>query len=105
MNTGRKQKEIKRRLRALLPAATMEDFIAIEEKALAGHLRHLPPSISAWQAVTAYARHAYTDYDTLLAEGYDADSARHFVVDALNQKLAEWGCAERVSDEEIHDQK
>ncbi|MEM7067329.1 MAG: DUF2293 domain-containing protein [Pseudomonadota bacterium] len=96
-STGR-QKEIKRRIRALVPKATMEDFLAIEDLALAGHLRHLPPSISAWQAVTARARHAHTDYDELLADGYDKDSARHFVLDATNEKLAEWGCNERVSD-------
>ena len=100
MKTGGKQKEIKRRLRALVPSATMEDFLAIEKIALAGHLRHLPASISAWQAVTTHARHAYTEYDALLGEGYDAESARHFVVEAINLKLMEWGCTERISEDE-----
>lgn len=80
--------------------APMEDFLAMEETALAGHLRHLPPSISAWQAVTTRARHAHTDYDELLQDGYDVESARHFVLDTINEKLSEWGCSERVSEEE-----
>ena len=81
----------------MVPAASMEDFLAMEESALAGHLRHLPPSISAWQAVTTRARHAHTEYEKLLDDGYDKDSARHFVLDDINNKLAEWGCAERIS--------
>jgi len=91
-----KSKEVKRRLRELIPAATMEDFLAIEEIADAGHLRHLPPSIRAWQAVTTHARHAYSDYDDLLDNGYDKDSARHFVVDTINEKLSEWGCTQEL---------
>ncbi len=98
-STGR-QKEIKRRLRELVPAASMEDFLAIEDIASAGHLRHLPPSIACWQAVTTRARHAHTEYDALLNEGYDADSARHFVLDDLNEQLARWGCVERVNEDQ-----
>lgn len=94
------KKEIARRLRALVPAASLEDFLAIEELANAGHLRHLPPSIAAWQAVTTRVRHAHTDYDNLLDEGYDRESARHFVLEKINEKLAEWGCPERISEEE-----
>ncbi|MEM9332629.1 MAG: DUF2293 domain-containing protein [Pseudomonadota bacterium] len=100
MKSTARQKEIKRRLRVLVPLAPMDDFLAMEDTALAGHLRHLPPSISAWQAVTTRARHAHTEYDTLLEEGYDADSARHFVLEALNEKLAEWGCPEKVTSQD-----
>ncbi|MEM7215338.1 MAG: DUF2293 domain-containing protein [Pseudomonadota bacterium] len=100
MKSIARQKEINKRLRALVPLASMEDFLAMENVALAGHLRHLPPSISAWQAVTTRARHAYTDYDALLEEGYDVESARHFVIDSINEKLSEWGCTERVSEEQ-----
>lgn len=98
MQTRGKSKEVKKLLRALIPDATMEDFIAIEEIADSGHLRHLPPSIRAWQAVTTRARHLYTDYDALLREGYDQESARHFVFEPINEKLAEWGCEKRLSD-------
>ena len=85
----------------LVPQASMDDFLAMEEVASAGHLRHLPPSIAAWQAVTTRARHQYTDYDALLSEGYDVDSARHFVLDSINEQLALWGCGEKVSDQEL----
>ncbi|MCR6632880.1 MAG: DUF2293 domain-containing protein [Magnetospirillum sp.] len=44
-------------------------------------------------------RHTYTEYGDLLAEGYDRDSARHFVLDDINRVLAEWGCRRRVSGE------
>lgn len=100
MHARGKSKEVKRRLRELVPLATMEDFLAIEEIADAGHLRHLPPSIRAWQATTTHARHAHTDYDDLLKDGYDQDSARHFVLEDINTKLQEWGCKDKLSDEQ-----
>jgi len=100
MHARGKSKEVKRRLRALIPEATMEDFLAIEEIADAGHLRHLPPSIRAWQAITTHARHAHTDYDDLLMDGYDKDSARHFILQDINAKLLEWGCNDILEDEE-----
>ena len=96
----RKSKEIARQLRQLVPMVPLEDFLEIEKSANAGHLRHLPPSIRAWQAVTTRARHAHTDYDELLSEGYDQDAARHFVLDALNAKLEDWGCTRRISETE-----
>ncbi|MGI9350039.1 MAG: DUF2293 domain-containing protein [Rhizobiaceae bacterium] len=100
MKSTARQNEIRKRLRILVPSASMDDFIAMEKIAMAGHLRHLPPSISAWQAVTTRARHAYTDYDQLLDDGYDVESARHFVLDDINGKLGEWGCAEQISEHE-----
>lgn len=86
-----------RLLRAMLPAVPLADFRAIEAIAAKGHLRHLPPSIRVWQAVTTHIRHVHTDYDELLAEGYDPAAARHFVIDAMNAKLSEWGALQRLS--------
>lgn len=93
-----KSKAVKKQLRELVPNVTMEEFLAIEEIADAGHLRHLPPTIRAWQAITTRARHAHTDYDILLDEGYDQEAARHFILKDLNEKLLEWGCKKTVSD-------
>ena len=62
-------------------------------------LRGAVPETAAWLALTALARHAFTDYDDLLAEGYDRESARHFVRDDMNAVLAEWGARRRVSGE------
>ncbi|MEC9344510.1 MAG: DUF2293 domain-containing protein [Pseudomonadota bacterium] len=92
----RRQKEIARHLRALAPMMPLADFEAVMAGAVAGHLRHLPPSIAAWQALSARVRHAHTEYDALLSEGYDRDSARFFVADAMNDRLAAWGSARRV---------
>lgn len=47
----------------------------------------------------AYARHAFTEYDAYLDDGYDRDSARHFILDDLNAILAEWGARRRVSED------
>jgi len=62
-------------------------------------LRGAVPETAAWLALTAFTRHTFTEYDDLLDEGYDHDSARHFVLDDMNARLAEWGCRCRVSDE------
>ena len=38
---------------------------------------------AAWLSLVAYVRHTFTDYDELLREGYDQESARHFVTDEI----------------------
>ena len=53
-------------------------------------MRDLPPSIAVWLATIAHVRHEHSDYDRLLAEGYDRDSARFFVVDQINAWLTKW---------------
>ena len=45
-------------------------------------------------------RHEHTDYDDLLAEGYDAESARHFVLDDMNEVLTGWGATKLVEGDE-----
>jgi hypothetical protein len=42
-------------------------------------------------SAVAYARHGFTDYDKMLSDGYDQESARHFTLDALNDVLRAWG--------------
>jgi hypothetical protein len=63
-------------------------------------LRGAAPETAARLALIAYARHVFTEYDDLLAEGYDRDSARHFVLDDLNAALAGWGAAPVPEDAE-----
>lgn len=81
----------------------LADFVAVEEAAATRHLRHLPPAIALWQALGAHVRHAHTEYDVLLDEGYDRDAARHFVADKMNDVLAEWGCHRRIDTENPED--
>lgn len=59
-------------------------------------LRRATPENAAWLSLVSYIRHVLTDYDALLAEGYDHDSARHFVAEETNAVLAQWGATRRV---------
>ena len=59
-------------------------------------MKTLPPTIAVWLATVAHVRHAHTDYEQLLAEGYDRDSARFFVIERINEVLtagAPRGCS------------
>ncbi len=58
------------------------------------------PGTAAWLSLVAYVRHTFTDYYDLLAEGYDLESARHFVLDDINAVLSEWGARRMVEDDE-----
>lgn len=62
-------------------------------------LRVASPQAAAWAALVAHARHVHTDYDSLLAEGYDVEAARFFVRDQINATLAAWGCRHRVQEQ------
>ena len=94
-----RQRAIAKALTALLPMAPYADIERIREMASARGMRELPASIAVWLATVAYVRHAHTGYDALLAEGYDRDAARFFVVDEINEVLTRWR-ATRLVDEE-----
>lgn len=87
-------------LRLLAPRMPRHEFGAVIDHARSSPgLRHAAPENAAWLSLVAYIRHRLTDYDDLLAEGYDADSARFFVRDAIDEVLAQWGAARRVAEE------
>lgn len=96
--------KLRKALQQLLPNVSLADFEDILSIAEAGHLRHLPAGIVVWQAVTTHIRHNHTDYDHLLAEGYDVESARHFVLEDINEKLCEWGSLRQLEPEETSGQ-
>jgi hypothetical protein len=58
------------------------------------------PESAAWLSLVAYVRHAFTDYDDLLAQGYDQDSARYFVAAEMEGVLAAWGVKRRLAVDE-----
>jgi len=88
-------------LRALAPRLPRHEFEAVTDHALTSPgLRRAAPDKAAWLSLVAYARHVFTDYDALLADGYDPDSARFFVLDETNERLAGWGATRQVSGEE-----
>lgn len=85
-----RRRAIDKAITALLPIAPYADTEKIRADAGAKHLKTLPASIAVWLAAVAHIRHAHTDYEKLLAEGYDRDSARFFVIDQINDWLTRW---------------
>ncbi|WP_336056820.1 DUF2293 domain-containing protein [Nitratireductor sp. CH_MIT9313-5] len=87
--TGR-QRAVAKALTALLPQGPFADMEQIRAAANDRKLRTLPPTIAVWLAAVTHIRHNHTDYDALLAEGYDRDAARFFVIDDINEVLTRW---------------
>ena len=88
-------------LRYLAPRMPAHEFAAVVDHALdSPGLRTASPENAAWLSLVAYARHATTDYDDLLARGYDRDSARHFIADDMRKVLAEWGVRRKFDTQE-----
>ncbi|WP_296738287.1 DUF2293 domain-containing protein [Mesorhizobium sp.] len=100
--TGRRR-AIAKALTALLPLAPYADMEKIRADAGAVHMKALPPTIAVWLATIAHVRHTHTDYEKLLAEGYDRDSARFFVIEQTNQVLTRWR-ATRLLEEDDEDE-
>ena len=88
-------------LRHLAPLLPAHEFAAVVDHAMdSPGLRVASPENAAWLSLVAYARHTMTEYDDLLAQGYDKDSARFFVADALADVLAAWGARRKLGAEE-----
>jgi hypothetical protein len=87
-------------LRQLAPRIPKHEFGAVIDHALGSPgLHNASIEAAAWLSLVAYVRHVFTDYDALLAEGYDPDSARFFVLNEINGVLEGWGVRRRVGDE------
>jgi hypothetical protein len=96
-----KRAVIEEALRRLAPGIPAHEFGAVVDHALDSRgLRSATPETAAWLSLVAYVRHALTEYDDLLSQGYDQDSARHFVADAMREVLASWGVKRTLSEEE-----
>ena len=100
--TGRRR-AIAKALTALLPLAPYADMEKIRADAGSVHMKTLPPGIAVWLAAIAHIRHAHTDYEKLLSEGYDRDSARFFVIEQTNIVLTRWR-ATRLLDADDEDE-
>ena len=84
-------------LRQLAPNIPPHEFGAVIDHALdSTGLRSAEPDTAAWLSLVAYVRHTFTDYDELLAQGYDRDSARHFVAEEMTEVLRHWGVRRRA---------
>jgi hypothetical protein len=90
--------EIEVAVRLLAPRLPQHELGAVTDHAMdSAGLRKAAPETAAWLSLVAYARHVFTDYDELLSQGYDYDSARFFVAQELEAMLDEWGVARRLS--------
>jgi hypothetical protein len=92
-----RREAIEQALKILAPRIPRHEFEAVADHALGSRgLRNAVPEAAAWLSLVAYVRHSFTDYDGLLGEGYDPDSARFFVLDDMNAVLEGWGSPRRV---------
>jgi hypothetical protein len=86
-------------LRHLAPNVPPHEFGAVTDHALDSEsLASAAPEEAAWLSLVAYVRHVFTDYDELLAQGYDRASARHFVAGEMEAVLREWGVRRRLDE-------
>jgi hypothetical protein len=88
-------------LRHLAPKIPSHEFGAVVDHALDSKgLRNAAPETAAWLSLVAYVRHVFTEYDDLLGQGYDQESARHFVMDAMAETLKAWGVRRTIGTED-----
>jgi hypothetical protein len=96
-----RREAIESAVRILAPRIPRHEFESVMDHALGSRGLHTAsPEAAAWLSLTAYIRHRLTDYDSLLDEGYDVDSARFFVLEEMNAVLEEWGSPRRVEVED-----
>jgi hypothetical protein len=96
--------DIEAALRRLAPKIPPHEFSAVADHARdSAGLRTASAESAAWLALVAYVRHAFTDYDALMAEGYDRDSARFFVLEEMQAVLDGWGVRRRIGAEDIEE--
>lgn len=93
-----KRGDIEIALRRLAPGIPAHEFGAVVDHAVdSPGLKPAAPETAAWLSLVAYVRHVFTDYDDLLMQDYDQDSARHFVADEIAAVLNDWGVRRRLS--------
>ena len=95
-----RREAIEAALRHLAPKIPPHEFGAVTDHALDSEgLTSAAPEEAAWLSLVAYVRHVFTDYDGLLAQGYDRDSARHFVAGEMEAVLRGWGVRRSLADD------
>jgi hypothetical protein len=96
-----KRGDIESALRHLAPQLPAHEFGAVVDHAMDSKgLGVAAPETAAWLSLVAYARHVFTEYDALLQQGYDRDSARHFVAAEIERLLVSWGVRRRLAADE-----
>ena len=96
-----KRSEIETALRRLAPKIPSHEFGAVVDHAIdSAGLQAAAPDTAAWLSLVAYVRHVFTDYDELLKQAYDRESARFFVASEIETILSEWGVRRRLTTED-----
>src|SRR5262245_53802308 len=96
-----KRNDIETALRILAPRIPLHEFGAVVDHALDSQgLQTASAETAAWLSLVAYVRHVFSDYDELLSQGYDRDSARFFVAADIEAVLTDWGVRRRLSAED-----
>jgi len=96
-----KRGDIEIALRRLAPRIPSHEFAAVVDHAVdSPGLNVALPETAAWLSLVAYVRHMFTDYDELLREGYDQDSARFFVGGEITAILDSWGVRRRLTSQD-----
>jgi hypothetical protein len=97
-----RRSSIEQALRHLAPNIPPHEFGAVVDHALdSAGLKTATPESAAWLSLVAYVRHVFTDYDGLMTEGYDRESARHFVADEIEAVLQRWGARRRLAADDV----
>ena len=100
MTAPSRRAAIESALRRLAPKIPPHEFGAVVDHALdSDGLKAAAPEDAAWLSLTAYVRHVFTGYDDLLAQGYDRDSARHFVAEEMEAVLSGWGVRRKLGED------
>jgi hypothetical protein len=96
-----KRSDIEIALRRLAPNIPSHEFGAVVDHAVDSRgLSQALPEAAAWLSLVAYIRHVFTEYDDLLQQGYDEESARHFVAGDIEAVLSRWGSRRRLTPDE-----
>jgi hypothetical protein len=90
--------EIELALRRLAPRIPSHEFEAAVDHAVTSKgLSHASAERATWLSLVAYVRHALTEYDDLLTQGYDQESARFFVATEISTILNSWGVQRQLT--------
>ncbi|MGP0090378.1 MAG: DUF2293 domain-containing protein [Xanthobacteraceae bacterium] len=93
--------DIEDALRLMAPRMPAHEFGAVVDHALDSRgLNKAAPEAAAWLSLVAYVRHVCTEYDDLLQQGYDRESARFFVAEEIEAILSDWGVRRRLAAED-----
>ncbi len=93
----KRRDELENVIRSFAPRIPKHELGAVVDHALDSEgLQTAPLETAAWLSLVAYVRHVHTDYDAMLDQGYDAESARHFVVSDIKAVLNGWGVKRHI---------